>query len=126
MTTAATANVLITHILTHAHPSLAVMTEVLSERARQIVIKGHNRTADDRYDAGELVEAACSYALASNYATINGQDEFKGAPLGRDSDLIIWPWNQEAWKPDTRRRMLVKAMALLVAEVERIEREGGK
>lgn len=34
----------------------------------------------------------------------------------------IWPWDEHWWKSTTRRRDLVKAGALVAAEIERIDR----
>jgi len=34
-----------------------------------------------------------------------------------------WPWNMVWWKPKNYRRDLVKAAALLVAEIERLDRK---
>lgn len=33
-----------------------------------------------------------------------------------------WPWHRVWWKPSTRRRNLVKAGALILAEIERLDR----
>ena len=33
-----------------------------------------------------------------------------------------WPWDAAWWKPATRQRNLVKATALIVAEIERNKR----
>lgn len=33
-----------------------------------------------------------------------------------------WPWSREWWKPKNPRRDLVKAGALIVAEIERLDR----
>jgi hypothetical protein len=33
-----------------------------------------------------------------------------------------WPWDLKWWKPTTPRRDLVKAAALIVAEIERLDR----
>ena len=34
----------------------------------------------------------------------------------------LWPWAASWWKPKNRRRDLVRAAALIVAEIERIDR----
>ena len=33
-----------------------------------------------------------------------------------------WPWNEAAWKPKDARRDLVRTAALIVAEIERLDR----
>jgi hypothetical protein len=37
----------------------------------------------------------------------------------------MWPWARQWWKPTGARRDLVKAAALLLAEIERIDRAAG-
>jgi len=34
----------------------------------------------------------------------------------------LWPWSPMWWRPTTQRRDLVKAGALIMAEIERIDR----
>jgi hypothetical protein len=36
-----------------------------------------------------------------------------------------WPWSQDWWKPTNPRRDLVKAGALIAAEIERLDRATG-
>ncbi|MEB3421767.1 hypothetical protein VK682_24660 [Salipiger manganoxidans] len=46
-----------------------------------------------------------------------------GRPLkGWAAWLQLWPWDRKWWKPTTPRRDLVKAGALIVAEIERLDR----
>jgi hypothetical protein len=35
----------------------------------------------------------------------------------------MWPWSREWWKPRNSRRDLVRAAALIVAEIERVDRK---
>jgi len=35
---------------------------------------------------------------------------------------FVWTWERAWWKPTTRRRDLVKAGALILAEIERLDR----
>lgn len=37
-----------------------------------------------------------------------------------------WPFPPRSWKPKDRRRDLVRAAALLVAEIERLDREAAR
>lgn len=34
----------------------------------------------------------------------------------------FWPWEEEAWRPKNPRHDLVKAAALILAEIERLDR----
>jgi len=36
---------------------------------------------------------------------------------------IAWPWDPKWWKPKDRRRDLVRAAALIIAEIDRHDRE---
>ncbi len=79
--------------------------DVLAERQRQINVKGWTPEHDDTYTCGELAAAAISYiepAEAENY----------------------WPvdWHDGSFRPSDERRNIVKATALLLAELERLDR----
>lgn len=89
-----------------------VLMEVATERAKQIS-KGFDASQDDLYTTDELPRAAIVYALKGN-----GIETM----LGRK----IYPWNKQTFKDDGRRANLIKAAALLVAEIERMDRELAK
>lgn len=79
--------------------------DVLAERHRQIAVKGWTPEHDDTYIGFELAAAAISYIEpmeAENY----------------------WPadWHDGSFRPSDYRRNLVKATALLLAELERVDR----
>jgi hypothetical protein len=38
----------------------------------------------------------------------------------------LWPWSVQWWKPKDRRRDLVRAGALIVAEIERLDRAAAR
>lgn len=84
------------------------ISDVRDERRRQIVEKGYELAADDLYAGGALALAGASYALAAA----------RRDPL----QLNLWPWAWTAFKPGTRRRNLVKAAALIIADIERLDR----
>lgn len=80
------------------------------ERQRQIEEEGYEMQHDDEHDAGELLAAAICYA--------HNAGQFKsGAPRE-------WPWRSDYWKPTAGNpvRDLVKAGALIAAEIDRINR----
>lgn len=97
-------------------------TDVLAERQRQIDTEGWSVESDDRYTSGELALAAGNYIGATTFR-LHGLD-----PLTqRDNGGVFtgwhkWPWSPEWWKPTNHRSDLVKAAALLLAEIERIDR----
>jgi hypothetical protein len=79
----------------------------LAERLRQISEEGFHPLDDDEMGEGELARAACAYIRCSS------------APA-EAADL--WPWPAQQLKPKSRRRNLIVAAALLLAELERLER----
>lgn len=99
--------------LIHASGAQTLTTaaiDVLAERQRQQSIKGFSTQQDDTYIGGELAAAAISYI----------------EPMEAEA---YWPadWHDNSFKPSDYRRNLVKACALLIAEIERVDRqqEGG-
>jgi hypothetical protein len=92
-----------------------VLTEVLQERGRQVAQEGYTPAHDSLHKDGELASAAACYAVAQ----LEGST---GVKMRADRAIAtLWPWGDEAFKPKHRRRNLVVAMALLVAEVERLD-----
>ena len=91
---------------------MTVINEIAAERKRQIEVEGFALDDDDDYDQGEMARVAACYALFNSGAI----DEYRIAGL--------WPqfWDWEWWKPTTPRRDLIKAAALIVAEIERLDR----
>lgn len=104
-----------------AHPSafergVEAWRDVIAERTRQIAQEGWSSEHDDDHADGEIALAAAAYAEN----TASGYDD-AGTPLD-DAPPITWPWAEKWWKPSNRRRDLVKAAALLLAEIERLDR----
>ena len=96
--------------------------DVASERRRQIEEEGWTPDRDDEmHDDGEIASAAASYALAAAdvmrpYPQGDGGFEFEPPSM--------WLWGNKDWKPgNDPRRMLIKAGALILAEIERIDRK---
>lgn len=87
--------------------------DVLAERQRQVNAEGWTPEHDDEHEEGELAAAAGCYAIWGwgGHAFSQAGDEPKP-----------WPWNRTWRKPSTLRRHCVKAAALLLAEIERIDR----
>lgn len=85
------------------------LNDVIAERQRQVGIEGWTPEYDDQYVHGELAKAAGCYAMLND----------------RHPSPEEWPWAEEWWKPTTTRRDLVKAGALILAEIERLDRAAG-
>jgi len=77
---------------------------ILIERLRQIKTEGWSPEHDDQYTKFELLMAAEAYLTGC-------ADE--------------WPWDPEWWKPTPGDRIkeLVKAGALIAAEIDRLQRK---
>jgi hypothetical protein len=86
----------------------AAAHDVLAERRRQREQEGWMLDHDDAHEGGELAEAAMCYADPAAHCQL-------GIPHQ-------WPWVAEWWKPRERRRNLVRAGALIIAEIERLDR----
>ena len=86
--------------------------DVLAERQRQQSIEGWTPEHDDQYSKSQLLWASSCYVL-------NTIQPFSRIPMD-------WPWAPEWWKPTGPRRDLVKAAALILAEIERLDRAEAK
>jgi hypothetical protein len=91
------------------HNSKAVQ-DVLAERHRQISSEGWTLEHDDKYCKDELADAAVCYACCEG-------GRAPGYPP------MMWPWSVDWWKPKDRRSNLIRATALLIAELERLDRQ---
>ena len=81
------------------------LADAMRERQRQVDAEGWISQHDDQYRNDELPRAAICYLLGN---------------AGN------WPWSRNWWKPTDRRRDLVKAAALIVAEIERLDRAAAR
>lgn len=105
---------------------------VLKERKRQIEKEGWTAEHDDDHRLGELAQAGACYAahaglgIAINMLQLlRAQDPPGYSRLMRLQSYVHegWPWSKEWWKPSLdHRRNLVKAAALILAEIERLDR----
>lgn len=89
----------------------AAIRDVIAERYRQQSVEGWTPEHDDEHMHCEMAVAAACYIMA---------DDDPRADIPE-----LWPWPEEWWKPTTIRRDLVKAGALVLAEIERIDRAAG-
>lgn len=86
-----------------------VLELVLKEREEQIA-KGFDMKHDLQHDRGELALAASCYTLPEAFRDLRGFGPAR------------WPFEPRSWKPspENRKQELVKAAALLLAELERL------
>jgi hypothetical protein len=90
----------------------AAATDVLAERHRQITLEGWSPEHDDKHADGALARAGAAYALMAD----------RELHLKREMTPGWWPWAAVWWKPKDRRADLVRAGALILAEIERLDR----
>jgi len=105
-------------------PSTETAIELIqAERERQVSAEGWTAEHDDKcHTCGSLTGAAACYALVDSVIDpLIVKVKLKQAP---DGFLPLWPFEREWWKPTTPIRNLVKAGALIVAEIERRQRAG--
>ncbi|WP_409286573.1 hypothetical protein [Pseudomonas aeruginosa] len=88
--------------------------DVQAERLRQVEAEGWTPEHDDEHSHGQMARAAACYALAGSSAPNDGTAALLVS--------LAWPWDEQWWKPSTARRDMVKACALGLAEIERLDR----
>ncbi len=114
----------------------AVVAEIAAERRRQVDVWDYTTDHDDEHEDGKIALAAICYATP-----VNIYRHQRLAEGHRFADP--WPWEMRddrrvveegehaganyapppsAYTPTQRRRLLVKAAALMVAEIERLDR----
>jgi hypothetical protein len=105
---------------------LYIAEELAAERTRQISGEGYSLAHDDRHACAELAMAAAAYCLAgASSIHACAATEPKAQPLpGTMVDTIrrTWPWDLRGFKPQDERRSLVKAGAMIIAEIGRRDR----
>lgn len=98
----------------------SVVEEIATERRRQTEKEGWSTEHDDlEHSDGELGRAAAAYALSGMKIY---RIQLWLARIMPSVIEAIWPWEPYSWKPKGRRRNLVRAAALIVAEIERLDR----
>jgi len=83
-----------------------VASEVAAERRRQIEKHGWSSAHDDGHTNGEIASAAADYALP-----------------GQAPPSWSWAYGSKVVDKDPRRTQLIKAAALIIAEIERLDRQ---
>lgn len=89
------------------------LSDITAERRRQIEVEGWTPEHDDQYSNGGMATAAACYIL-------NGVGSPNPAPP--NAFPTWWPWASRWWKPKDRRSDLIRAAALIAAEIERLDR----
>lgn len=105
-------------------PTTQGAEDVLSERMRQIFNEGFDPAHDDTHNEFDLAEAANGYIqhvvkFAHHFQISESSYRAQFMPKS-------WPWHLSWWKPKDPRRDLVRAAALIIAEIDRLDRETQK
>ena len=89
---------------------------IAAERSRQQLQEGFDHEHDDKHIFGEIAHAGSAYA-----ETAALQSQYNSVP-----PCFIpkwWPWERKWWKPSPNPvRNLVRAGALIAAEIDRLQR----
>ena len=101
-----------------------IIRDIAEERERQKQVEGFSPENDVfYYPQGQLAVAASCYAEHAGLQSLeSGENNIARRPGGGPPRR--WPFRREWWKPKGRKRNLVRAAALIVAELERLERLG--
>ncbi len=95
---------------------------ISAERIRQVQMEVWSAAHDDGLDDFQLSNAALSYIMAALGKHLTGF-------LTLDQRLVFdpkfwWPFADGWWKPTSRMKNLIKAGALICAEIDRLWRTG--
>lgn len=88
---------------------MSVIDEIIGRRKHQIR-KGYDATHDGDHTEREIAFAAACFAIGSYAYTIKGE--------------CLWPWKEQLPSGEPRDQ-LIDAAALIVAEIERMDRMKG-
>jgi hypothetical protein len=100
--------------------------DVLAERRRQQSVEGWTPEHDDEHEGGALASAAACYAHHAQWLL---RERKRGdQPPGITDPVVyeLWPFDEEWWKPKDARRDLERAGAMILAEMERIDRAASR
>jgi hypothetical protein len=92
---------------------------IADERERQKTEEGWTEEHDDAHSEGELAAAAACYAMPERL-----RDYLRSRDGRKVLAPVQWPWSPKWWKPKDGMDDLVRAGALIAAEIERLQRRG--
>lgn len=113
----------------------SALNDIFVERQRQIEVEGWTPEHDDAHEQGALAIAGGWYAInadSHNWIDVMGvagrpdSSSKISAAFNEVNGYYAWPFGLEWWKPKNTRNDLVRAAALIVAEIERIDRAAAK
>lgn len=99
--------------------------QIQAERHRQLLDEHFDAAHDDWHADSELVLAATAYAVEGvpDHTVIETPDGLVIEKVVSNIPPTWWPWDKSWWKPsDDPIPNLVKAGALIAAEIDRLQR----
>lgn len=89
---------------------------IAEERTRQIEVEGWTPEHDKLHQGEQLAQSAACYAIPQKYRNEKMRD-------GLTIREFLWDWSKSWWKPSPKNRIkeLVKAGALIAAEIDRLQ-----
>lgn len=93
-------------------PMSPAILAIAAERRRQIDAEGWTPEHDDEHATGELAHAAACYAMMP----------LRREVMGLESPRTHWRWSYQWWKPQDNRRDLIRSGAMIVAELDKMDR----
>jgi len=108
------------HVNEPQMPPSAPVADIVAERIRQVTL-GYDAAHDDEHDEGEIALAAACYAAPQMIYV----DESNSDDRGEYRFVDPWPfdWTEDKRRWYDRRRQLVIAGAMIIAEIERLDRK---
>lgn len=97
--------------------------DVIAERRGQIAREGYDTTHDDEHtDRSIAMAATCYVRHYVQRAWVLDVPPLTGSNYQDMEEPPDWPDAWHGWKPKTPRQDLIRAAALIVAEIERLDR----
>ena len=103
--------------LPHLTQPISGIKLISDERIRQVGQELWTSEHDDAHVNCELAQAAVCYIQQSI-----GRRWLDPISYQKDIPPVDWPWDQSWWKPKHPIRDLVRAAALIAAEIDRLQR----
>lgn len=99
---------------------------IARERARQVDFAGWTPEHDAHHGEGELLGAGIAYARAVEVRRVGFPPDLirDGITRGGTFRDAAWPWAMSTFKPSDDGRDLVRAGALIAAELDRLGHAG--
>lgn len=106
--------------MTHIEDIERIAREIQSERLRH-VRNGLAAGSPLLHNTGVLARAGAAYALM-----VGTRDWSRGKQCGLANPPIWFPWERSKWRPLSPRADLIRATAMLVGEIEIMDRADTK